>query len=73
MVKLFVTMARLACGQISVIMVKIGAAMGVRLDQSVQNVPACKYITPMGIEVVSASVKNVLTHKYIAPMGIEDV
>ena len=32
---------------------------------------ACKYITPMGIEVVSVSVKNVLACKYIAPMGIK--
>ena len=52
-VKLFVTTARLAQGQISVITVKIGARNGYKIvSESVQNVLECKYIEPTGIEVV---------------------
>ena len=53
MVELFVTMARLARGQTLVITVKIGARNRYKIvSESVQNVLACKYIAPTGIEVV---------------------
>ena len=40
---------------------------------SVQNVLACEYIAPTGVEVVRASVQNVLACKYIVPTGIKIV
>ena len=52
-VKLFVTVARLAWGKILVITVKIGVRNGYKIvSKKVQNVLACIYITPMGIEVL---------------------
>ena len=51
--ELFVTTARLAQGQTSVNTVKIGARNGYKIvSENVQNVLACKYIAPMGIEVI---------------------
>ena len=53
MVQLFVTTARLAQGHTMVITVKIGAHNGYKIvSESVQNVLACKYIAPLGTEVV---------------------
>ena len=68
MVELFVTTARLALGRTSVITVKIGAHNRYKIVwESVQNVLACKYIAPPGINVIWVSAENILACKYIAP------
>ena len=41
------------------------------MSESVQNVLACKYIVPMGIEVISENVQNIPVGKYVIPKGIE--
>ena len=71
---LWIIWPRLARGKTSLTPVKIGTRNGYKIiSESVQNVLACKYITPTCIEVVWASVQNVLACKYITPTCIEVV